>query len=797
MDKSDFLFYKIMDYKFSVFKDLLKSKDTPYLVDLAKIVKRIQTGKSIEIIKRVREAKSKKEADIIKKELPCILFAGEFAQRNGNGLLKHSGLMCVDFDKYENDEVMLEHRAMLQHNPHFLLLFTSPSGNGLKGVVKIPESTKETHPKYFKAFYEKFNFDYWDKSCSNVDRVCYESFDPNIYVNLEAETFQPELIDKGYSNYEKVPLIPITDEDKIIERIMSFAWKKDFVDGERNVFLFDIAGMFCEYGVSQYNAEGYILNNVVIGEFSDLEAKTTIKSAYKKRQFGSKYFEDYQKIEKVKIDIKKGKEVVLKKYDISEETFEDLKEEFEHEDFWFSTFDKNGKEKITIDPLKYKLFLERNGFKKHYPNDAQKPTWVFIKSNKVKITSVEIIKDFVLDYLMKQEEYEVWNYCAKYQNLFTESFLLMLESIELEMLNDTRSTSFIAYNNGVLEITKDEVKLIDYIDIDFYIWENHIINRDFVVLDDFENDYKAFVNNISNNEPLATECAIGYLISTYKNRSNNKAIILNDEVISENPEGGTGKGVFVQGISQIRKSSIIDGKLFDGKKSFPYQTVSLDTKILVFDDVVKNFNFEEKFSLVTEGLTLERKNKDAIKLNVHESPKLIISTNYAIRGEGNSHDRRRYELEIAQYYGKDLTPEDEFGRQLFDDWDLSDYQKFDNYIVYCLQLFLNTGLVKQNAKNIRMRKFIAETTMEFYEWINDSENCNRNIRNDKKVFFDKFVEEYPDFKKWLTRKKFNIWVQKFCSFMNYEYKSGNSNGLQWFEINTGETTQEEEDDLPF
>lgn len=777
-----------MEYKFSVFKDLLKTKDTPYIVDLTKIVNRIKQGKSIEIIKRVREAPTKKEADAIKQELPCILFSGEFAQRNGNGLIKHSGLMCVDFDKYENDEVMLQHRAMLEQNPHFILLFTSPSGNGIKGVVRIPEATKETHPKYFKAFQEKFDFDYWDKSCSNVDRVCYESYDPEIYVNNDAIIFEPQLIDKGYYNHEKAPLIPVTDEDKIIEKIMSFGWNKDFVEGERNAFIFDIAGMFCEYGVSQYSAEGYILNNVIIGDFSELEAKTTIKSAYKKRQFGSKYFEDYQKIEKVKVDLKKGKEVVLKKHGISEDTFDELKEVLEHEDFWFSNFDKNGKEKITIDALKYKLFLERNGFKKHYPNDSQKPTWVFIQSNKVKITSVEIIKDFVLDYLMKRQEFEVWNYCAKYQNLFAESFLLMLESIELKMLNDTRNTSFIAFNNGVLEVTKNEIKLVDYIDVDFYIWENHIINRDFVVLDEFENDYKKFINNISNNEPLATECAIGYLISTYKNRSNNKAIILNDEVISENPEGGTGKGVFVQGISQIRKSSIIDGKLFDGKKSFPYQTVSLDTKILVFDDVVKNFNFEEKFSLVTEGLTLERKNKDAVKLNVHESPKLIISTNYAIRGEGNSHDRRRYELEVAQYYGKDLTPEDEFGRQLFDDWDLDDYQKFDNYIVYCLQLFLKTGLVKQNAKNIRMRKFIAETTMEFYEWINDSENCPRNTRNDKKLFFDKFVEEYPDFKKWLTRKKFNIWIQKFCSFMKYEYKSGNSNGLQWFEINNGEET---------
>ena len=782
-----------MEYKFSVFKALFESKDTPYLVDLTKIVNRIKQGKSIEIIKRVREAPNKNEADKIKQELPCILFAGEFNQRMGNGLVKHSGLMCVDFDKYPNDEVMLQHRAMLERNPHFILLFTSPSGNGTKGVVRIPEATKETHPQYFKAFQEEFQFDYWDKSCSNVDRVCYESYDPDIYLNLEATIFEPQLIDKGFSNHERAPIIPITDEDKIIEKIMNFGWKKDFVEGERNAFIFDIAGMFCEYGVSQYSAEGYILNNVIIGDFSELEAKTTIKSAYKKRQFGSKYFEDYQKIEKVKVDIKKGKEAVIKKHGISEDTFDELKEVLEYEDFWFSTVDKSGKEKITIDPLKYKLFLERNGFKKHYPKDTQKPTWVYIHSNKVRVTSVEVIKDFVLDYLMKRQEVEVWNYCAKYQNLFSENFLLMLDSIELTMLNDTKNCSYIAFNNGVLEISKSEIKMIDFIDVDFYIWEDHILPRDFIELENFENDYQKFIFNISSGEPLAIEASIGYLLSTYKNRSNNKAIILNDEVISDNPEGGTGKGVFVQGISNIRQTTFIDGKRFDSNKSFALQTVKLSTKNVFFDDVQRNFNFEDIFSLVTEGMTIERKNKDAVKLSVQESPKIIISTNYAIKGEGNSHDRRRHELEFAQYYGKKMTPADEFGQQLFDDWDNHMFSRFDNYMVRCIQIYLSQGLIPQNAKNIRMRKFIAETTMEFYEWINDSENCPRNTRNDKKVFFDKFVEEYPDFKKWLTRKKFNIWVQKFCSFMSYDYKSGNSNGLQWFEINNGEETNNEDE----
>jgi hypothetical protein len=467
---------------------------------------------------------------------------------------------------------------------------------------------------------------------------------------------------------------------------------------------------------------------------------------------------------------------VLNKYNIEEDVYNEIKEVSEAEDFWFI----NEKNKISINPLKYKFFLERNGFKKHFPNESDKPQFVFIQSNKVKLTSVSKIKDFVLDYLMERKELDVWNYCANYQMLFSEQYLLMLESIDLMMLKDTRKTSYIAFKNGILEVSDTDVKLVDYIDVKGYIWESHILNRDYVFCDNFENDYQKFISNISGGEPYPIECTIGYLLSSYKNRSNNKAVILNDEIISDNPEGGTGKGLFVQGLSQIRNTSIIDGKQFDGKKSFAYQTVSLDTKILVFDDVKKNFDFEDKFSIVTEGLTLERKNKDAVKLNVHDSPKIVMSTNYAIKGEGNSHNRRRHEIEIAQYYGKDLTPDEEFGKQLFDEWELDEFQRFDNYMVHCLQMYLKSGLVKQNAKNIKLRKFIAETNMDFYEWITDIENFPINVRNDKSQYFNAFINDNKDYDKWLKRNRFNIWVQKYANYMGYRFEQGNSNGLKWF-----------------
>ena len=57
-----------------------------------------------------------------------------------------------------------------------------------------------------------------------------------------------------------------------------------------------------------------------------------------------------------------------------------------------------------------------------------------VQSNKVKETSEAKIKDFVLDYLLENGEIEVYKYCANYQNLFSESFLLLLETIELMLL---------------------------------------------------------------------------------------------------------------------------------------------------------------------------------------------------------------------------------------------------------------------------------------------------------------------------------------------------------------------------
>ena len=227
-------------------------------------------------------------------------------------------------------------------------------------------------------------------------------------------------------------------------------------------------------------------------------------------------------------------------------------------------------------------------------------------------------------------------------------------------------------------------------------------------------------------------------------------------------------------LGKMKKLVVIDGKSFNFDKSFAYQLVSADTQILCFDDVSKQFNFEKLFSVVTEGLTLEKKNKDAIKIPFSKSPKVCITTNYAIRGKGNSFERRKWDLELAQYYNKDLTPLREFGKLMFGEWNDDEWCAFDNYMIECLQIYLEHGLVKSPFVNLKTRNLITDTEPEFVEWCGilkgmpPNENLELNKRSYKQDLYIDFIEDNPDFgpksKMTVSRIKFNKWLIAFNQF---------------------------------
>lgn len=70
-------------------------------------------------------------------------FSGKFQYRNDKGFIQHSGLLCLDFDHLDNIE---EVKKILLQDEYFdtMLMFVSPSGDGLKWIVEI-DTTEASH----------------------------------------------------------------------------------------------------------------------------------------------------------------------------------------------------------------------------------------------------------------------------------------------------------------------------------------------------------------------------------------------------------------------------------------------------------------------------------------------------------------------------------------------------------------------------------------------------------------------------------------------------------------------------
>ena len=137
----------------TAFKNLFNAKDTPHHIRISILLNRIQTGNSDSKVKieRIRTSTNDHEIQEIKKSLPALMFNGKFNTRNEQGIIEHSGLCIFDFDKYESEEVLNKERLRIQADKFTYACFLSPSGKGLKVLVKIPKSTKEEHYRRFHA----------------------------------------------------------------------------------------------------------------------------------------------------------------------------------------------------------------------------------------------------------------------------------------------------------------------------------------------------------------------------------------------------------------------------------------------------------------------------------------------------------------------------------------------------------------------------------------------------------------------------------------------------------------------
>jgi hypothetical protein len=284
----------------TIFKNIFSKE--PNYISIEVALKRIQDGKSRKTVEEIRNTLDKEKANKIKLNLPSVCFSGKFgADRTDAQLLKHSGFIVLDFD---NIFELREKQTEIISNPFVYACWISPSGNGLKALVKIANGTK--HREHFQALQEVFPE--IDRSGINVSRVCYESYDTEIYINEKAEVFKKTKKIEKVVIYEKNE-----DEYKTFKNILTWLSNKNeaFVTGERNNFIFKLASACCRFGINEMTANSMIHTEFLTNsEFTKNEADRAIRSAYKANSgnFGSASFDKEILVDKVS-----RKEVIVEK----------------------------------------------------------------------------------------------------------------------------------------------------------------------------------------------------------------------------------------------------------------------------------------------------------------------------------------------------------------------------------------------------------------------------------------------------------------------------------------------------
>lgn len=268
----------------SIFKNATSTE--PINTTIESILDKIKSGYWSDKITHLRSL-DKAQYDEQKKLLPAVTFTGTFKKRENTDLDKYSGIVCLDIDKLELSQVA-NLKNQFKDDPRILADFISPSGKGLKILVKV-NTGAENHLSAFLHLQKVFEQDYCfkiDDSGKDLARLCFVSYDPEININSNSNIFEVDIrygavkkytVPSNLQNYK-----PEADTKNIFDLCVKWVSNtSSYVQGQRNRFIHSLSCACNRVGLDLKITEGHIKSNY------DLEHKEIdhcISSAYFKNQ---------------------------------------------------------------------------------------------------------------------------------------------------------------------------------------------------------------------------------------------------------------------------------------------------------------------------------------------------------------------------------------------------------------------------------------------------------------------------------------------------------------------------------
>jgi hypothetical protein len=299
---------QINSEKVSVYQNFATQLENKTLIAILNTIKSDAYQADINSIRYAIHKGESATADKIKSGLLAFTASGTFgASRTKANISTYSKIIGLDFDHIPLSEI---HQVVTMVNEceYTFASFISPSGEGIKVFIKIDSNASQHTIAYNQVanFYKNSTGFDFDPKCIDITRLCFVSYDPELYLNESATIF---LVHEEVKNTKsKVEVKNTLFTDKLLDKCLHFTeQKQQYAVGSRNAFIHLFASNANRYGIYEADTLNYCITNF------DLDVKeitTTIKSTYKNQIADFAKFANFANLQSTVEEVKK--EAVVK-----------------------------------------------------------------------------------------------------------------------------------------------------------------------------------------------------------------------------------------------------------------------------------------------------------------------------------------------------------------------------------------------------------------------------------------------------------------------------------------------------
>lgn len=250
--------------KCSVYQDTFDRNSQVY-ISVETVLSWIKNGKFKSSIDKIRETANDTYRKQLKSNLVSVAFSGTFSKRTDDAIMDYNHIIVIDID--DKDEYKLNTAIILfESHPNCLSYFKSPSG-GLKALFLVDSEVKHHNTFAFdqvRKLIETETKCSVDPSGRNISRLCYVSYDPELFFNPYAEPMHIDTMKEVYTRRETTG-VPSNDVQFIFDKAREWVNKKDrYYQGNRHNYLLKVSCIMNRAGVSTDKILNCILSHYTI-----------------------------------------------------------------------------------------------------------------------------------------------------------------------------------------------------------------------------------------------------------------------------------------------------------------------------------------------------------------------------------------------------------------------------------------------------------------------------------------------------------------------------------------------------